>query len=73
MTKFTSPEQTTIIKLGGMNMDFIKAPENANDEVRKTIDGFTLQSKDGSEVYSFKTIDKGVYYPPDDKVDSLKK
>ena len=45
-------------------MNFIK--KTYGDDIRKKIDGFTLESSNGSEIYSFKTIDKGVYYPPDE-------
>jgi hypothetical protein len=46
-------------------MTFIK--KAYDDTIRRKIDGFTLESNNGSEMYSFKTIDTGVYYPPDEK------
>lgn len=37
------------------------------DELRQKIDGFSLDSKTEKFKNSYKTIDAGVYYPPDEE------
>jgi hypothetical protein len=39
----------------------------SQDELRKKIDGFSLDSKAEKSENSYKTIDAGVYYPPDNE------